>query len=75
MTEIDDLEATLREKWRAPLDSRQKCAAAGKKRLDEVREHAHRPAAAMKRAVSVSRHARKGVPVTLAPIWKPRGQE
>jgi hypothetical protein len=77
MTEIDDLEAALREKWRAPLDSRQKCAARknGKKGFAVVREHANRPESIRKRAVALSQWKRTGVPVTLAPIGKPRGQE
>jgi hypothetical protein len=75
-SDIDELERTIRDQWRVPLDSRQKCASSknGKKLIATARARSRQPEVVLKKAATRSQLARKHVPVTLAPIGK-KGKE
>jgi len=59
MTELDDLEAKLRDEWRIPVK---------RKDYDKARTRAMARPAVVSGVVTRAKVARKGVPITLAPI-------
>jgi hypothetical protein len=70
MSEIDDLEDTMRDKGGCVKRTLQavKSAANGRKGVDAIRKNLVKGPVQMKRSIRQSNARRKGLPVSLAPI-------